>query len=175
MALSSKAALDSDPASVDASPASATRPKAPRDMHVELVLVAVDLTERSGAVIEHALAFARALDAKVRLVHVCKPPVLLGTPTGEILPGVDLDTLEAAAHDELALLVERYADMGVELSLEVVSGDVADTIIEMTQDPAVGMLVVGTHGRQGIAHAILGSTAENIVRAAHCPVLTLHA
>jgi universal stress protein A len=59
--------------------------------------------------------------------------------------------------------------------IEARIGDVAETILETARDQKVDLIVMGTHGRHGIAHLLLGSVAERVLRDAPCPVLTAHA
>ena len=119
------------------------------------VLFATDFSEPSRLAGRTAAEFARQFGARLHVLHVV-PPVTDPTPAPA--------ALHAAA-----------AELGPGLSLvtAVASGRVASQIVDYARRHAIELIVLGTHGRTGVSHAILGSVAEAVVRRARCRVLTV--
>jgi len=125
---------------------------------------------------EMALYFA----ADLTLVHVVPPTVNSVWPVDgyRVSPvGVDptpQDTLRNA-QESLSEEAHDYVSLDVALTLEVLQGDPADEILDFAAKAGTEMVVMATHGHSRLRNAILGSTAEKIVRLSPCPVITLHA
>jgi nucleotide-binding universal stress UspA family protein len=148
-------------------------------MRIEKILVPYDFGEPA----QHALAYARALAAKfgaaIELVHVVPDPYLPNPymPLGPDVAGAY--TLPAGLIEEFMNEAENRLD--AVLTVEdrsthrattiVCSGDPRMRILEHAETSHADLIVMGTHGRKGAAHLILGSVAERVVRAASCPVL----
>jgi nucleotide-binding universal stress UspA family protein len=135
------------------------------------LLVAVDFEEASRQAIDYAKQLAAPLGATLTLVHVYTLPIY--TYPGlepSILPGFHHEVTVAArrALDQLAQQV------GVERSL-LREGDTAVEILAAAKESGASMIIMGTHGRRGLAHALLGSVAEKVIRQSDVPVLTLRA
>lgn len=120
------------------------------------LLVATDFSPASTVAFEHAVALACVCGASIHLLHV------------------------AASADEardgepsLARLIARCQAEGIVATSEVSRDTPASAIVRAASDRAADLIVIGTHGRTGIAHLILGSVAEHVVRTAPCPVLTV--
>jgi nucleotide-binding universal stress UspA family protein len=136
------------------------------------LLVAVDLSEPSKQVIETSLALARSLDASVELVHVREPFVyaLAGQygPTAEqeqaLIRWIDRALGEAA---------DRISHERIPCLTTSLFGSPAREIVAHAEKTGADMIVVGTHGRGGLTHAVLGSVAERIVQKARRPVLAV--
>jgi len=139
---------------------------------VKKLLVAVDLSDPSKEVIETSLALARALDASVELVHVREPFIyaLAGAygPTQEQEQA--LVTWIERALDEVSA---RAAHARVPCVTTSLYGSPALEIVAHAEKVGADMIVVGTHGRGGISHAVLGSVAERVVQKARRPVLAV--
>jgi nucleotide-binding universal stress UspA family protein len=87
---------------------------------------------------------------------------------GELLEG-----LIAHAERQLAVLKQSASALGLAINTAVVSGRPAHAIVEHAKDGGFDLIVMGTHGRTGLSHAMMGSVAERVVRRAPCPVLTV--
>jgi nucleotide-binding universal stress UspA family protein len=130
------------------------------------VLAAIDFSEASNLVVEHALAMARQTDAhEIHFLHV-RP-----------IPSDEADTHARQIEFE-EWLDARVRDNGsVPYTVKVVAheayGDAADVIVEMAGDLLASTVVVGTHGRKGFERMVMGSVAEPVVRNAGCPVLVV--
>ena len=142
-------------------------------------LIATDLTEASAEALRAGLMLARRLGASATVLHVTAP-----ARPGRA-PFVPLDEREAVFYQELAereraaarrILdeqLERYRAEGTPVETVVVPGDPLEVILSMARTGGADLVVTGTHGRKGLAHALLGSVAERCVREAPCPVLTV--
>jgi nucleotide-binding universal stress UspA family protein len=82
-----------------------------------------------------------------------------------------LDEMEADAQQRLQALLTRVHQEGLQGETAVVQGVPFQSIVDMAGNEDVDMIVMGTHGRTGLTHALLGSVAEKVVRLAPCPVL----
>jgi nucleotide-binding universal stress UspA family protein len=136
------------------------------------ILVAVDLAEPSDVVIEESVRLAQLLDASIDLVHVREPFVYAlaasygPSPDQErALMGWIDRSLEAAA--------DRVNSAPVACITTSLAGSPATEIVAHAQKTGADLIVVGTHGRGGFAHAMLGSVAERVVQKARRPVLVV--
>jgi nucleotide-binding universal stress UspA family protein len=137
------------------------------------VMVATDLSESSQAALKLALDLARTPGADLTVVHTCEIPVYSYTPEMAMAP-VDLLTpaVDAArARLEELMRQVRKECPGAESLLEI--GIPADKILSAAASCGADLIVMGTHGRRGLAHAMLGSVAEKVVRRSPVPVLTV--
>lgn len=136
------------------------------------LLAAVDFSEPSRAALKVAIEIARRTpDAKITVLHLHSVPVYAYTE-GIVFPAAVLAQLESAAHDAVAKLCREHADSGVPLHPVSELGSPLD-IVERAEKDGVDMIVMGTHGRTGLPHFLLGSFSEKVVRTAPCPVLTV--
>jgi nucleotide-binding universal stress UspA family protein len=88
-------------------------------------------------------------------------------------PADDLRTrLSQTAHDELLAFIPAGADMN-RIRTHILHGSPWDQIVEFARDKQVDLIVMGTHGRTGIGHALIGSVAERVLRRAPCPVMVI--
>lgn len=144
------------------------------------ILAPTDFSEPSGKALKYACAFAEQYRATVHLLHVSSIPSLpvsefgiseLGMYTE---PAVDLEPqLREQAQRQMTALIEERAGDSLTVQNEVVFGVPFLEIIQYAKANEIDMIVMGTHGRGAIAHMLLGSTAEKVVRKAPCPVLTV--
>jgi nucleotide-binding universal stress UspA family protein len=134
------------------------------------VLVATDFSDASGGALALARSVARTEGAALTVVHVMELPAL---PEGL---QVDLVTplTEAADARFVPLMAAVRADVpGAAQRLEL--GAPWERILEVSREIGADLVVVGTHGRRGVVHALLGSVAERVVRLSPVPVLTVRA
>jgi nucleotide-binding universal stress UspA family protein len=103
-------------------------------------------------------------------VHVCEAPAL--PPAGPI-PYESLAPLAARAQEQLEDLLVRLRRACAETTGLVKLGHAADEILAAAAEIHADLVVMGTHGRRGIAHAVVGSVAERVIRASPVPVLTV--
>jgi nucleotide-binding universal stress UspA family protein len=136
------------------------------------LLIAVDLSEPSKDVIEAGLRLATALDGSVELVHVREPFVY--AVAGQYGPTPEQERALVAWIDRaLAGASDRINHARIPCVTTSLYGSPAREIVAHAEKIGADLIVVGTHGRGGISHAVLGSVAERIVQRAKRPVLTV--
>ena len=137
-------------------------------MSAKKILVPSDFSHASDAILPLATSIARDRDAEILFVHVQEPPVAYAA--GELYYGpIEPDT------DALEQMLNRLqpTDPKVPCRHQMLLGEPATEIVRMAEDLGVDMIVMGTHGRSGLARMLMGSVAEKVVRRATCPVLTV--
>jgi nucleotide-binding universal stress UspA family protein len=135
------------------------------------ILVATDFSEYSQAALTVAANFARRHEAKLWVTHVVPPHPRLAIPV-EAMPA-RFDAERAAAEKDLASLGWRLLVEGVRHELVLEQGELWPILSDIVASQDIGLIVLGTHGRGGVSKLLLGSEAEEIVRLAPCPVLTV--
>jgi nucleotide-binding universal stress UspA family protein len=137
----------------------------------QTVLVATDFSDASRLALEYARVLARRFDAALRVLHVVETPVPLGS---ELFVPEVMTVAEHAVHDAQRQLAAAMAELTEEGAIgQIVVGQAAKKIVEYAADHDVDLIVMGTHGRGALAHLLMGSVAERVVRTAPCPVLTI--
>lgn len=137
------------------------------------ILVAVDFTETSDLAVEHAIALAKRSGGSVVLMHAYEMPIY-GFPDGALIASGDVAArISDAAQSALDALVAKYVGEGVELRGLLRNGPPWEEANSVAESEKADLIVIGTHGRKGLARALLGSVAEKIIRTANHPVLTI--
>ncbi len=136
------------------------------------ILCAVDFSEGSRAALRLAAELAREREAHLVLVHVEEAPLWEREPALR-MPGDLTEERRAQVRTELAAWQHQAVMLGApKVTTAVASGVAWDRLVALAQDdPAVELVVVGTHGRTGLSRALIGSVAERVVRHAPCSVL----
>jgi nucleotide-binding universal stress UspA family protein len=134
------------------------------------ILVATDLSEASRPAVELARAMACECGAALTVVHVCEVPGY--SEVGPIPYDVAIPIV-TRAHAELDPLLDHLRRACADASGLVRIGAAAEQIIAAARDVRADLIVLGTHGRRGFAHAMIGSVAERVVRLSPVPVLTV--
>jgi len=142
---------------------------------IHKILVATDFSESANHAIDHGAELALKFSAPILLVHVYALP-LLAVPDGFVPLNVpDVATAMSQLHDGLNKARDRARTRGaVEIETRLVEGVPWHEIIETAKAQGCDLIVMGTQGRSGVAHFLVGSVAEKVVRKAECPVLTVH-
>ena len=141
---------------------------------IRRVLFPTDFSEPAEYAWTYALAFGQQFGAEVHLVHVVAPPPHL-TETYAVTFDPER-TVQGLTEEASALLdqqVEAAKSQGLLFYCEVRVGVDYREIIDYANKHDVDLIVMATHGRTGLAHVLLGSVAEKVVRKAPCPVLTI--
>ncbi|MFE8601509.1 universal stress protein [Archangium violaceum] len=144
---------------------------------IRRILVATDFSEYSRRAMQYALSLGERMGASIDLLHVWEPPQTMEAEslmleTGD--PGGPLDSSGLAhAGRLLHAWAERYHSSSVPLRLQLERGSAADTILRLA-NTGYDLVVMGTHGRTGLARLFMGSVAQKVVARATCPVLTVH-
>ena len=138
------------------------------------LVVPVDFSPHSEKAVRYAATLAGRFGATVELLHVVEDPYRTGAWTPDvytpIIPEI-LDNLVKDAHRRLEVMKTVAGAGGTEVQTTVIVGRPAPAIIEKSAE--CDLMVMGTHGRTGLSHVMLGSVAERVVRHAACPVLTV--
>lgn len=146
-------------------------------MHASRILVPIDFSAGSLRALDYAAELSDTLGAEIEVLLVLET-IHLANPASILAPGRNLrmlvDEQSRIGETQLADLACEYASKGIELDTRLELGSPADTICTVAKKDRVDMIVMATHGRTGLSHAILGSVAEHVLRAAPCPVLTVH-
>jgi nucleotide-binding universal stress UspA family protein len=143
---------------------------------ISRILVPVDFSEHSDRALRYAMRIASQFGATLELFHVVEDPSMSGAWGPEMyVPNMQelLRTLIADAREHLDTARASVKDPRVAVETRVVTGSPVRSIIEQTATGHFDLIVMGTHGRTGLSHAVMGSVAERVVRQAPCPVLTV--
>jgi len=149
--------------------------KQPMAIPFRRILVPIDFTDLSAAALDWAIELAASVGASVTVMHSYAIP-MVGFPDGALIPSATAATgLGEAAQKALEEVVaKRRRPGGVPLESLLREGDAWEEIQHVADEMNADLIVIGTHGRHGLARALLGSVAERVIRTAHRPVLTLH-
>jgi nucleotide-binding universal stress UspA family protein len=142
---------------------------------LQCILVAVDFTETSDKAFDFALELAAKFDARVIAMHAFEIPVI-GFPDGALVATADIASrIQEASRQGLDAAVNaRQGRGGVKIEALLREGAAHEEIRAVAEEAHADLIVIGTHGRKGIARALLGSVAENVIRTVKTPVLTIH-
>ncbi len=140
---------------------------------IATILVPVDFGQASDHALAYAMDLAEQLGAGVHVITAYEMPVA-SFPDGVWAASPEIVTkLIDATQTALDRTVEPYRGRKAPLTAKLVQGDPRDAILETAQTAKADLIVMGTHGRRGIARALIGSVAESVLRAAEVPVLTI--
>lgn len=145
-----------------------------------VIVVPYDFSSHARVALDEAADLARRLDAKLHLVHVVLSPTYAygfaySPEATAVVPPIDMTEVRESALTALRE-VAKGVDVKGEVECHVVEGvSIADTLCDRVREIGGDLIVMGTHGRTGLAHVFLGSVAERTLRIAPCPVLTVHA
>ncbi|TAJ98257.1 MAG: universal stress protein [Candidatus Manganitrophaceae bacterium] len=140
-------------------------------MQIMTILVPTDFSELSNEAVDYAFSMAKRVGAKMVFIHTLEWP----DHPDEMTPMSDegyafmKDRSNALLHD----LVEQAEKEGLEASAELADGVPFVEIIQAARKNKADLIVMGTHGRTGLSHLMMGSQAERVVRQSPCPVLTV--
>jgi universal stress protein A len=137
-------------------------------MHAPKILFPTDFSTLGHAALEMATSLARDRGAKLLIVHVEEPPTAYGG--GEFYDGIN----EPDREELNRMLTEVLpTDKSVAYEQCMLVGSPAAAIVHFAAEEAVELIVMPTHGRTGLLRLLMGSVAEEVVRKAKCPVLTI--
>jgi len=134
----------------------------------------VDFSERSRAAMDIAVELSKRFGAELTLMHVCVEPEYSRSDAMTLEGPVERETVTENFERALADLKAQAETMGAQnVSTAVVRGTPFAEIVRFARQGDFDLIVMGTHGRTGLVHALLGSVAEKVVRKAPCAVLTV--
>ncbi|MCA9528752.1 MAG: universal stress protein [Myxococcales bacterium] len=140
---------------------------------IQRILCPTDFSDSSDAAIEYSLSLAETLGAEVHLLHVYPIPALM-LPDGGVTATAQLVArLSEHANDAMDAHVARLTERGAKVTGHVTEGVAAQSILDAAEEIGADLIVMATHGRTGLAHLLVGSVTERVVRLSTIPVLTV--
>lgn len=141
-------------------------------MRIHSILCPIDFSHCSDAALQHASDLAAESDARLHLLHVVDESAAYCT---EFTGMGYMPDMSQSIESESQHLLEAVAPTaeGVSFERHLLLGTPAKAIVDYADQHQIGLIVMGSHGRTGVARLLMGSVAEAVVRAAGCPVLTV--
>jgi nucleotide-binding universal stress UspA family protein len=142
-------------------------------INLKKILVPTDFSASARHALSYGISFAREYDAELTLLHVVETVAvgyasdLFPVPMAEVF-----QEISGYARTELTKLADEARGRGARVKEQVTQGKPAADILRVAREDAIDMIVLGTHGKGVLDHALFGSTTERVVRKAPCPVLT---
>jgi nucleotide-binding universal stress UspA family protein len=139
------------------------------------ILVATDFGEAADAALAYGRALARTFGATLHVLHVVDDVYvrLGGDAYAAVLPDLQQDTERQAKQRLAELVVDNDVPPLPTEPVVLTASATALAIVDYAATAGIDLIVVGTHGRTAVAHFLMGSVAERVVRTARCPVLTV--
>ena len=143
-------------------------------LNFNLIIVTTDLSDYSLRALPYAIGLAERFEAELKVVSVNEPAL----PVSDV---AWVSPMIAATDDERAAEIKKTLDKliadqvpsGVRAEAKVLIGNPVDAIVDYARESNADLIISCTHGRGGLSHVLMGSTAEALVRHSPCPVLTL--
>ena len=138
------------------------------------ILVAVDESPQAALALDLAIELAKTVSGSITLVHAIDPGSIATAATdagATTVMEIELDELQAAGRELIDATTARVRAAGVEVEGIVRDGSPAATIVDTARRTNSDLIVIGTHGRHGVARIFLGSCAEGVLRDSPVPVL----
>jgi nucleotide-binding universal stress UspA family protein len=144
-------------------------------IRLKKILVATDFGESSEAALMYGRDLARGFDATLDVLHVVQHAYMqFGTEAYvSVLPDLQRDVEDAAKTRLQALLGDEDRTALHATPVILTSSAPASAIVDYANEARIDLIIMGTHGRGTVAHMLMGSVAERVVRTAPCPVLTV--
>ena len=144
-------------------------------IEVRKILAPVDFSDNTPPILEWSAHLAEEHDSTIVLLHAYHLPVEFQQLEGAYLPPDFWASVRAEAEESLARYAADLTAKGLRVETAVCEGYAATVIVEEAAERDIDLIVIGTHGRSGFKHLLLGSIAERVVHKAPCPVLTVRA
>ncbi len=137
------------------------------------ILLATDFSEPSACASELAVLMAKTFGATLDVLHVLESEILAVSDGLTYLPPNYFEEIEKRAAEQLEAVIPRADRDKLSVNLVMRKGSPFLEIIRYARDQKMDLIVLGTHGRGALTHALMGNVAEKVVRKAPCPVLTI--
>lgn len=137
------------------------------------ILVPTDFSDFSQRALEFALSLADEFRSKVYVMHVWDMPMTSSLLPPEPYPELVLTEEQKAGEEHLVKVANELKASGFDAEPVFVFGKPYMEIVRAARELEADLIVLGSHGRSGISHLVLGSVAEKVVRLAPCPVFTV--
>jgi len=133
------------------------------------ILVGFDGSPQSQKAVEAGLSLAGSLDSQLLLFAVARPP----EPATMVEVDAMLDDAREHFEEQFKRIEQRARDLGVELKTDIAVGHPVEQIVHRAEEDHVDLIVLGRRGRSRFEKMLVGSTAEKVLRYAHCPVMVV--
>jgi nucleotide-binding universal stress UspA family protein len=140
-----------------------------RQSQFKKMLIGYDGSAPSDKATESALTLAQSLDSKVLLFAVARPP----EPATMVEVDAMLDDAREHFEAQFKKIVQRAKELGVELQTDIAVGHPVEQIVHRAEIDHVDLIVLGRRGKSRFEKMLVGSTAEKVLRYAHCPVMVV--
>jgi nucleotide-binding universal stress UspA family protein len=138
------------------------------------IIFTTDFSDTSIAALPWALDMAKMLDADISCVYVVETPQIYSSlDMGAVAIPTTADLVESANARMKNFIAEHLGDTSVTAEGKIVVGHAATEIVKCAKESDAKLIVITTHGYSGVKHVLLGSTTEDVVRHATCPVLSV--
>jgi nucleotide-binding universal stress UspA family protein len=144
-------------------------------IELKRILVPTDFSDTSVVAVQYAIALAESLGSTVHVLHVLDNPLAYAWGAEAFIepPADYYERIEERARERMDQVLSEAQRKKFDAQLVLRTGSPFAEIIEYAGEHAIDLIVMGTHGRGAVAHMLLGSVAERVVRKASCPVLTV--
>ncbi len=143
---------------------------------LKLIVVPTDFSETSAGAMRVAVRLAQTFHVSIEVLHVDIDPTFVLPPPGDLLAvPLVFQSMIGDASEQLERAADEVRRAGVACTSASESGRTHTAIVEHARQRGAGMIVMGSHGRHGFGHALLGSVAEKVVQHAPCAVLIVPA
>ncbi len=140
---------------------------------LQRILVPVDFSPDADQAVKDAIEIARAADAEIDLVHVWRMPIQVALPEAGFVPSGAVSAMRKADEERLHAQAASIRGQGLRCDAHLIEGVPSQEIVEAVRTFDADLIVMGTRGRTGLKHLVMGSVAERVTRHATCPVLTV--
>ena len=140
-------------------------------MQIEHILVPIDFSSDADNALEMAISLARELGSRITLLHVIHDVYVGVGEMAAALPTSYYEEIEAGVNNEIQTYLNKVVEAGLQGESIVVHGVPFQCILDSAETQNIDLIVMGTHGRTGLKHVLLGSVAEKVIRMATCPVM----
>lgn len=145
--------------------------KKPDQIHIKKILVGTDFSHYSDRAVDYAVMLSEQFSAKILILHIIES--LAYSVTDSLTVVGHEQALSATATALLENTLKKVVDQGCPAESHLGHGTPYREIMKKAEEMKSDLVVIGTHGRTGMEHLLLGSVAEKVVRLATCPVLTI--
>ncbi len=145
-------------------------------LNLTRILAPTDFSEHSSHALQYAAGMARQFGAKLLLLHVVSSDALVSISKAHVPPHPMDQVYEDLAQEireQYTAHVAPQTRKTLEAEMLVLPGEPSQEILRAAKLKAVDLIVMATHGRTGLSHALMGSVTEKVVRKAPCPVLSI--
>lgn len=142
---------------------------------IKKILFPDDFSENASKILQYVLSISEAYNSTIYLLHVVQDLHRWGKV---YIPHTSMDVFQKEALEGAEKAMDRVCEEQLEgrtnLQRRIVSGDPATEILKTIEAEDIDLVIMGTHGRKGLEHVILGSVAENVVKKSSAPVMTVN-